>query len=184
MRNDNRQWEERGLRAAVLRGDQEAWRVLFDRCFDALFAYIDYRTGRRGDRTEEVVQEAWMIAVRRFDSFDPTRSSFESWLRGIALNILRNHQRAWKRAASLEDLEAVAVEDGSGPEIELAEQISLALTALPERYQSVLRAKYEEKLSVVEIARRWKESAKAVESLLSRAREAFRKAYTGLEREP
>ena len=70
-----------------------------------------------------------------------------------------------------------------GSRIELAEQIGMALTALPERYRSVLHAKYEEKLSIIEIAGKWGESPKAVESLLTRARGAFREAYTGLEKE-
>jgi RNA polymerase sigma-70 factor (ECF subfamily) len=62
----------------------------------------------------------------------------------------------------------------------MAELIGLVLTALPDRFQSVLRAKYQEHLPVAEIARRWGESAKAVESLLARARAAFRQAYVRL----
>jgi len=43
----------------------------------------------------------------------------------------------------------------------------------------VLRAKYLEGLSVAEIASARGETPKAVESLLSRARQAFRKVYQG-----
>jgi RNA polymerase sigma-70 factor (ECF subfamily) len=70
-----------------------------------------------------------------------------------------------------------------GPRIELKEQIGLAMTALPERYQAVLRAKYEEDLAIAEIARKWGESLKAVESLLARARGAFREAFVRVEKE-
>jgi hypothetical protein len=45
----------------------------------------------------------------------------------------------------------------------------------------VLQAKYEERLSVIEIARRWKATPKAIESLLVRARNAFRQAFTAVE---
>jgi RNA polymerase sigma factor (sigma-70 family) len=60
---------------------------------------------------------------------------------------------------------------------EEAEQIAEALARLPEHYESVLRAKYLDGLGVDEIARDRDESAKAVESLLTRARQAFRSAY-------
>jgi RNA polymerase sigma-70 factor (ECF subfamily) len=174
------QWKERGLRDAVLRGDMEAWRVLYDQCFDALFAFIDFRTGRRRDRTEEAVQEVWMVAVRRIADFDPGRASFETWMRGIAANVIRNQRRAWSR--SEEDLPPDAVTRESH-DPELSEQVGMALTALPSRYRSVLREKYEDRRSVKEIARRWKETPKAVESLLTRARSAFREVFTGLDKE-
>ena len=38
-------------------------------------------------------------------------------------------------------------------------------------------------MTVVEIAREWQESPKAVESLLVRARKAFKDAFGGLDRE-
>jgi RNA polymerase sigma-70 factor, ECF subfamily len=60
---------------------------------------------------------------------------------------------------------------------EQAEQVALALSRLPEHYETVLRAKYLDGLSVAAIAAERGESVKAVESLLTRAREAFRAAY-------
>ncbi|MHC4944651.1 MAG: RNA polymerase sigma factor [Planctomycetota bacterium] len=182
METDRRQWEETGLRSAVLRGDQQAWRILYDRYFESLYAFIDYRTGHQRDLSEEVAQESWMVAVRRIRSFDPGRASFGSWLRGIAANVLRNRWRTNKQAEGIEEAKAVAANNpGSHPA--LAERIGLAMTTLPERYQAVLRAKYEEHLPLAEIANRWQESTKAVESLLSRARHAFREAYSRLDME-
>ena len=54
----------------------------------------------------------------------------------------------------------------------------------PERFEAVLRAKYEEFLSVAEIANRWQVSGKAVESLLTRARHAFRETFSRVNKEP
>ncbi len=51
------------------------------------------------------------------------------------------------------------------------------MNAYPERYEAVLRAKYLDQQSVAAIAETWNETPKAVESLLTRAREAFRQAY-------
>jgi RNA polymerase sigma-70 factor (ECF subfamily) len=60
------------------------------------------------------------------------------------------------------------------------EQIAAALDGLLERQENVLRAKYFDGLSVAEIADAWKESPKAIESLLSRARDAFRERFEQL----
>jgi RNA polymerase sigma-70 factor (ECF subfamily) len=48
---------------------------------------------------------------------------------------------------------------------------------LDPRHEQVLRAKYLEQMSVRVIADAWRETPKAIESLLTRARQAFREAY-------
>jgi DNA-directed RNA polymerase specialized sigma24 family protein len=60
------------------------------------------------------------------------------------------------------------------------EIIRIAAAGLPPRYRAVLAAKYEEQLSVLAISQRFGESEKAIESLLSRARAAFRSRYRQL----
>jgi RNA polymerase sigma-70 factor (ECF subfamily) len=163
------------LRDAVLAGDEEAWQALYDAMCEPLFAYVSWRCGGLRDLAEEVAQETWLIAVRRMRAFDPRQGSFLSWLRGIAANLLRNHFRAGRRDQPLhEDIGAV----GTEPERrEQREAIAQALTLLPERYEAVLRAKYLEQRSVGEIAAAWGETPKTIESLLTRARQAFRAAY-------
>ncbi len=182
MEPESRQWEERVLHAAVLSGDEAAWRVLYERHFDALFAHVFARVGSDPDRTQETVQECWMTAVRRIRSFDPGRGSFGHWLRGIADRVLLGQRRRWARrrrlaGASLGVPEAVS----TNASWEAAERVAWVFAALPEDYVAVLRAKYEEQLPVAEIAKTWGRSAKAVESLLSRARDAFRKNWSALE---
>ena len=108
--------------------------------------------------------------------FDPDRGRLLAWLRGIAANVLR----AQFRRPTAEPLaaELVVAPDDAGPlQREQAEQIGWALTQLPERYEAVLRAKYLEHRSVAEIAAKRNETPKAIESLLTRARQAFREAF-------
>jgi RNA polymerase sigma-70 factor (ECF subfamily) len=175
MNSSDRVWRERGLRSAVLAGDERAWRLWYDESFDALTAA--WRCAGLRDLTEEVVQETWLTAVRRIRSFDPERGSFAGWLRGIAANILRNHLRAEnRRAGCIKSLNGQPTPARSG-EPDLAERVAKALTSLPERYESVLRAKYLDQQSVAQIAELWNETPKTVESLLTRARQAFREAY-------
>ncbi|HIJ74471.1 MAG TPA: sigma-70 family RNA polymerase sigma factor [Candidatus Hydrogenedentes bacterium] len=185
MELNERNWEERGLRDAVLAGDETAWRALYDRCFHPLYAYVYRQTHGHAQRTEDVVQECWLVAVRRIRTFDPDRARFMTWMRGIAENVLRNHRRKWRRRDGAErltdDIEHAAPATPHGAQVAVAEQVALAIAALPPRYREALRAKYEERLTVAQMAGRSGESVKAVESLLTRARAEFRKAYRKLD---
>ncbi|HWB09249.1 MAG TPA: sigma-70 family RNA polymerase sigma factor [Pirellulales bacterium] len=173
---------EHALREAVLAGSETAWRALYEANFDALYAFVWHRAGRQTHRADEVVQETWLVAVRRIADFDPSHAPFEAWLKGIAANVLRNHLRRWKRDSRTSSLDSAQVSQTDGLS-DAGERMALALTGLPARYQAVLRAKYEEKLTVNEIGQRLGSTAKAVESMLSRAREALRRAYDKLQTE-
>jgi RNA polymerase sigma-70 factor (ECF subfamily) len=178
MEASDRAWRERGLREAVLGGDEQAWRQWYDECFDDVYAYLLWRCGGMRDHADELVQEVWLTAVRRLASFDPQRGSFAAWLRGIAGALACNHFRRLRRrrVVPLPDDLACAGDAGLARR-EQAEQVARALAALPEHYEAVLRARYLDGASVADIARSRGESLKATESLLTRAREAFRAAY-------
>ena len=140
--------------------------------FAALDAYALWRCAGLRDVADDVVQETWLTAVRRIGDFNPKRGRFLAWLRGIAANVVRSHFRR-KRAQALVGDDHPAPVDRR----EEAAQIAEALARLPEDYEAVLRAKYLDRLSVAAIATDWVATPKAIESLLSRAREAFRAAY-------
>ena len=67
---------------------------------------------------------------------------------------------------------------------EIGRLVQVALDQLPAHYGNALEWKYLEGLSVKQIAGRLKLSPKAVESLLTRAREAFRDGFRTLTRTP
>jgi RNA polymerase sigma-70 factor (ECF subfamily) len=184
MDHSDRVWRERGLLDAVLAGDERAWRAWYDESFPGLYAYALWRCGGARHPADEVVQETWLAAVRRLRSFDPARGSFAGWLRAIAANVLRNHFRRESRRRAVAPAAARPEVQPAGAEEERrarAERVAGALAALPDRYEAALRAKYLEGQSVVAIAAATGDTPKAVESLLSRARQAFRDAF--LERE-
>jgi RNA polymerase sigma-70 factor (ECF subfamily) len=174
--------EEAALRDAVLAGDAAAWRTLYDGAYAELWAYVSWRCAGLSDVAEDVTQETWLVAVRRIRDFEPRKGRFVAWLRGIAVHVLANHLRKRRRRPEqpLADCDMPAQ---AQPPSEQAEQIALALAALPERFEAVLRAKYLDRLSVAEIAADWNETPKAVESLLTRARQAFRNEYEKLAAE-
>ncbi|HEY1377533.1 MAG TPA: RNA polymerase sigma factor [Gemmataceae bacterium] len=169
--------QETLLRAAVLAGDERAWRVWYNAAADGLRRYVHWRCGGLADLADEVVQETWLTAVRRLRAFRPERGPFAAWLCGIAANLLRNRLR--RRRA--ERLTVAVVAPDRIAACDQAENVTRALAELPPHYERVLRAKYVDGLSVQAIAADWGESAKAVESLLTRARQAFREAYQSAE---
>lgn len=174
MGEAERVWRERGLHAAVLAGDERAWRTWYDESFAALDAYVAWRCGGLRDLADDVLQETWLTAVRRVKSFDPGRGAFVAWLCGIAANVVRNQLRrriAHGTAPLNGELQARPADFAQ------RERVAAALAALPEHYERVLRSKYLDRYGVAEIAVEWGETPKAIESLLTRARAAFRQAY-------
>jgi RNA polymerase sigma-70 factor, ECF subfamily len=185
MHPENSVQREEMLRRAVLSGDENAWRVWCLEVFDELDRYIIWRCGGRRHEADEVVQETWLTAVRQIRSFQPQRGSFLAWLRGIAANVRRNRLRDARRLTQRELITNSSYCGAAQPEPlaenqERTEQIAAALDGLLERQESVLRAKYFDGLSVADIALAWNESPKAIESLLSRARQAFRERFEKL----
>jgi RNA polymerase sigma-70 factor (ECF subfamily) len=180
MTSGDRVWRELGLRSAVLAGDEQAWRVWYEESFPALYSYVNWRCAGLRDLCDDIVQETWLTAVRRVRTFSPERGSFAGWLRGIAVNVLRHHlrrARANNHVSTLDGLDHAAPPDASAERRETAERIVRALEGLPERYEAVLRAKYLEQQSVNAIGAAWNETPKAIESLLTRARQAFRERF-------
>jgi RNA polymerase sigma-70 factor (ECF subfamily) len=59
------------------------------------------RLGAPSAAVEDVVQDCFIVALRRFDEFDPSgRGRASTWLFGILRNVLRNHARAERRRAA------------------------------------------------------------------------------------
>jgi RNA polymerase sigma-70 factor (ECF subfamily) len=179
MNAADRVWRERSLRDAVLSGDEMAWRTWYDESFAALHGYVLWRCAGLREHADEVIQETWLIAIRRIAAFDPMQGAFATWLRGIAGHVLRNHFRRKihrdRRRVTLNGVEAAVQTDMEHHE--RAERVARALSRLPERYEAVLRAKYLDGQSVADVAAAWNETPKAIESLLTRARQAFREKY-------
>jgi RNA polymerase sigma-70 factor (ECF subfamily) len=170
----DRVWRERAWRDAVAGGDTAAWRAGYEAEYGPLEAYVLWRCGSARDLADDVLQETWLTAVKAIRRFDPEAGTLHQWLCGIAANVVRNQLRARRRRGPLATSPADGREAASG---DAGARVAEALASLPERSERVLRMKYLDRMSVAEIAAAWGETEKAVESLLSRARAAFREAY-------
>ena len=133
---------------------------------------------------EEILQETMVAAFESFSRFSGKSSVF-TWLCGIAKHEIADFYRKRKiktiffsRLPWLEGLANGAL----GPEQillrkEFEEKVKEVMASLSEGYQQVLRLKYYQSLTVVQIAQKLNETVKAVESRLFRARKAFSKAF-------
>jgi RNA polymerase sigma-70 factor, ECF subfamily len=171
-----RAWHEQGLRDAALAGDAGAWCLLVEEHQDAVRRYLAWRLGGYISHLDDLSQETWLIAARSLRRFAPDRGAFQHWLFGIAANVCRNHLRS-RRRSKQQPLPHHLEPSEEPAQHEQAERVALALAELPEHYELVLRAKYFEEASVECIAQTEGQTIKAIESMLTRARAAFRESY-------
>jgi RNA polymerase sigma-70 factor (ECF subfamily) len=114
------------------------------------------------------------------------QSTIFTWLCAVCRNEIAGHFRRLRRGeTALDDASEDLLSTIENPETNLLaregdELVHLALDALPPRYARMLEWKYVDGLSVREIALRMDLGEKAVESLLTRARVAFRAAFERL----
>jgi len=137
-------------------------------------------------QADDLAHEAFLIAMRKADTFDPTRD-VRAWLAGITRNVCR---RAWrvairdrrlKRDALAEYMEQLADQP---PELfpeRALERLDHCLAKLSERGRTLLRLRYHLGLRSRQIAQEVASTADAVRMALVRIRGRLR---TCLQQEP
>jgi RNA polymerase sigma-70 factor (ECF subfamily) len=169
---------------ALRRRETEAWDRFYAQQADELYGFA-FRV-LRGERAaaEDLFQDVWIEAMQRIDRFDPERGELRTWLYEIAR---RKVALYWRKRLSTQPAAAVessnsALNSDDGvllPEaaiehVERADAVRAALLVLSPERRKVLTDKYLDGQSVEQIAGRTGKSTKAVESLLSRARDELR----------
>jgi RNA polymerase sigma-70 factor (ECF subfamily) len=171
------------LRRGILDGDPAALRAFHDAGARPLYTYCFFRLGRDHHATEEVVQETLLLALERIEEWDPSRGDLHTWLAWLSRNAIRRANDARRRFVAnlpVADVVDVAAEPG-GAAPSASADVSVALARLPAHYRSVLEQKYLKGESVRAIADASRTTEKSVESLLTRAREAFRVTFLGVQ---
>ena len=187
-----------GWRRRALGGDAAAVRSLAEEALGPLYSFCLYRVGKNQHLCEEVVQETLVRALRDLDRYEPGRGgdNIFPWLTGLARNEItrvlgrEKHaslQELWARVdRDLLGLYARLEQEPFGDEVlqreETRELVNTTMSQLPPHYRDALEAKYVTGKSVRDLATLWSVSEKAVESLLTRARQAFRAAFLALTR--
>lgn len=196
MRRRNRKLPELepgdlALAQRMLAGDEEAFEGFFDGHFPALYRFTLARV-RDSDLSRDLVQSAICKAIANLRGYRG-EASLAAWLFTICRHEISAHFRRKGRApnavelaeeapevrAALDSLPASIEEpDRTLHDKEVAQLVHTTLDRLPPHYGQALEWKYLDGLPVKEIARRLEVGPKAAESLLTRARVAFRDGFS------
>ena len=185
---------DRRLADRMLAGDECAFEEFFDGHFPRLYRFALARLGGNTAVAEDVVQATLCRAIDKLHTYRAEATLF-TWLCTLCRHEISDHfgrTGAGVEVDLAEDsleiravLESLAAASPDQPERaarrrELARLVHVVLDAHPARYADVLEWKYLMDLPVNEIARRLDVGPKAAESMLTRARHAFRDAFAAV----
>jgi RNA polymerase sigma-70 factor (ECF subfamily) len=175
---------DRFLVARMLRGDEAAFTEFFDASFGPMVRFALPRVDGDADAAEEVVQRTLCRAVRKLSSYRG-EAALMTWLFTICRHEIHDWFEQQRRippmvelAEDLPEIRAALDSLDALQQKETGRRVQLILDRLPGRYGDALEWKYIEGLSVAEIGERLGIATKAAESLLARARVAFRDAFS------
>jgi RNA polymerase sigma-70 factor, ECF subfamily len=187
--------EDRRRVRALLAGDPAAFDAFFNDYFPKLYRFALPRVKYSIADAQDICQETLLRALRRLGTYRGEAALY-SWICQIAANQIADFWQQRKRDGSRvvfteddPDLQAVlatlqSAESGS-PESqrynsEIPRLVQATLDNLPGRFGDALEWKYLDGLAVVDIASRLGISPAAAQSVLQRARAAFREAFTAI----
>jgi len=172
----------RGLRE----GDRELLADLVERFQQRLVRYLLFLTGRR-DYAEDLAQETWVRVLQRGGQYNG-RQRFEPWLfaiaRNLAIDYLRKKQKTVQTDSLPEDHDAMPLLPSSGPSpfeaaarSQDAMRLAGRLQILSPLYREALLLRFQEELSLPEIAQVLGAPITTVTSRIYRGLAALRSAF-------
>jgi len=186
------QTEEKTFIRKLKKMDKWAWEVFCREYSPQLLAFVQLRFGCDREKAEEIVQMTFIRCVKSIRNFKPSRGTLLNWLKTISKNeahtLLQQDQKqsAVKTSADssvetiegvLKKMDTVSLSEEIVAKGEIQLLIHETIAELYSRYRKVLILKYVENRKVAEIATMLGQSEKAIESLLSRSRQAFKKIF-------
>lgn len=183
--------DERELVSGMRRGEQQAFNEFFDRYAPRLSAFAARRSSLDSAAIEDVVQMTMTNAMRSLGSYRGNAALF-TWLCKICRNVLADARRKAARQPNAQSVEELAAERPLASVVELTEfrdplhesetdstrrAVRHVVNSLPGHYARILELRFGDELSGAEIATTLRMSESAAESLLSRARQAFKVAW-------
>jgi RNA polymerase sigma-70 factor, ECF subfamily len=163
-------------------GDSSAWQSLYERLLPSVWRAAHARMSDR-DAAEDIVSETFLALVRYLPTLNPQTCRLYGWIhqvvRSKTADWVRRHNGGLKVLADMpQDGQA---QDGDPAVAALVDEkrqlVVNVLEELRDDHRMVLELKYAEGLSVREIGERVGQPEGSVQSLLHRARLAFRQKY-------
>lgn len=190
---DPMETEDDALIRALTGRDRRLLDLLIEQYQHRLYRYLLCLLRNR-ETAADIFQETWLRVLERGHQYKP-RFRFEAWLFTIARNLVLDLLRRRKTILNIEDLtdsednlamSDLAANDGPSPldsmaNLEEGERVTDALSRLPALIREALLLRYQEDLTLEEIARVVAAPLPTVKSRIYRGLEALR---SQLEKEP
>jgi len=182
--------EDQQLIRRILLGDEQAFEAFFNAYFARLYRFALPRLNGNVEATEEVVLSTLTKAMRKLSNFRGESGLF-TWICQICRHEVVDRIRAERRSSHVVLIDdnpelRAAIESVEAPEeydlvrehgrSEVGRLVRTVLDRLPANYGDALEWKYIEGQSVEAIGERLGIGTTAAQSLLARARVAFRQA--------
>jgi len=162
------------------RGSREAFAELFDRYHGPLYGFFRRRLASQ-ERAEDLTQETFLAAVTELKKGKRVRQP-SAWVYGIARHKLLDHYRREQQAdrqltvaSMVEEINETTL--AGTDESQARDRAIAALSAVAASQRAALVLCYVDGYSVPEAARLLDKSVEAVESLLARGRQTFKRSY-------
>lgn len=170
----------------ALRGDQEAYALLYTSNKDKIYNYMFYLTHSQ-DRAEDLMQDTFLRAFKRLKQFKG-ESRFSTWIHRIAINEFLQQCRKHKLdTVAFEDMDA-KIADNKLQTIDLRQkglldrmELHNALGTLAMTYRNIFIMHYVLGYEIEKIANVMDLSIPAVKARNYRARLELRRVLTGEE---
>lgn len=172
---------EHELYLDLLQGKRAAFRKFYDATCKTLTCYVASRVGNSHD-VDELVQDTYLSFLDSLPLYRG-KASLKTFLMSIARHEVADY---WRKRYAKKAVQLVPfVDQGYIERVyskkQLAARVTEAYARLKDEEVQLLIWKYEEGMSVKEMAQRMGVAVKAVESRLFRARKAFQYAYAELQ---
>ena len=120
MKNTGQEIDDMTLIREYLAGDEESFRVLYERYKSLLYSYLNRLLNGDCPRADDLFQQTWIRAVDQLDRYEH-RQQFSAWLLRIAHNLTidyyrRSGRRRQYEIGSLDDPDASFDPPGHGDE--------------------------------------------------------------------
>ena len=153
-------------------------KTIYRETIDSLYAFASRRCGGRRELAEDVVQEAWLRAVRTWGRTGVPNVPL-AWLTTVARNLILNSQRR-RESVPLDEVSSAevlaAVDDNTLSDSgAIAALVNDALLRIPQAEARLLESFHYDRFKMSQLAEAYGVSERAIEGRLRRARERLRK---------
>lgn len=156
FKTDYRDVSDAALMQAIVRRQERAFAELYDRYSRPMHRYFFRMLGRDATRADDFTQELFLKIIEKPHLYDPGRP-FRTWLYALATNMCKNEYRRKKPV----DSDEMETDDVPVSDFLLSESLDrqhfeiclrAAIDALGDTHRQCFVLRYQEELSVAEIA--------------------------------